>query len=125
MKNKPKKDGSGKGVRANKNRSNCNKPKKQGQGKKAQIKLISITLVSLIILTFFLFNFVDFGAKEIGDLKEKELPKEIEYNLTSVIIESGFGGKIITQLEIDEDYPCYLQSDRSSICPAIKSDKLI
>ena len=50
---------------------------------------------------------------------------EIEYNLTSVIIESGFGGKIITQLEIDEDYPCYLQSDGSSICPVIKSDKLV
>ncbi len=125
MKNKPKKDGSGKGVRANKNRSNCNKPKKQGQGKKAQIKLISITLVSLIILTFFLFNFVDFGAKEIGDLKGKELPKEIEYNITSVKIESGFGGKIITQLEVDKDYPCYLQSDGSSICPKIKPDKLI
>ena len=31
-KNKPKKDGSGKGIRANKGRGGCKKTKKKGQG---------------------------------------------------------------------------------------------
>ena len=33
MKGKPKKDGSGKGIRKNKGRGNCVKPKTKGKGK--------------------------------------------------------------------------------------------
>lgn len=46
-----------------------------------------------------------------------------DVNLTRIDL-SQFGGKEITQTSIDENYPCYLQSDASVKCDVIEVSKL-